>query len=220
MKKQWLSLGISLGLFMIPIPAVVAVQPVAISGSARVEWSKAVEDPFDGKIVYDKNFASDFEFVSSWSKNEIRATYIQFRSEFVGYRTIWRTHTYYDKRGKKRYEHYPDQEPIYRRYSVKQTPKAIKFAINGQIYTYEEGAVPPELAAALASAPPKNMVIRLIWGDGRIQDMEIGRGTVEAWRTIFSSITNSTSQDCRRDNRSQNVQSHQFPPDPLQTDGY
>ncbi len=187
MKKQWLSLGMSLGFFMSPISVVFAVQPAPISGNARVEWSKVINDPFDGKIVYDKNFTDDFEFVSSWSKSEIRATYTQFRSEFVGYRTIWRTRTYYDKHGKRRYDRYPDQEPIYRRYSIKSTPEAIKFAINGQIYTYKEGPVSPELAKALASAPLQNMVIRLIWSDGRIQDMEIGRGTVEAWRTIFRS---------------------------------
>ncbi|WP_421657043.1 hypothetical protein [Leptothermofonsia sp. ETS-13] len=187
MKNRWLSLGMSLGFFISSIPAAFAVQPAPISGSAKVSWSKVVEDPFDGKIVYDKNFTDDFEFVSSWSKSGIRATYIQFRSEFVGYRTTWRTRTYYDKHGRRRYDRYPDQEPIYRRYSIKHTPKAIKFAINGQIYTYEEGAVPLELAAALASAPPQNMVIRLIWDDGRIQDIEIGRGTVEAWKAIFRS---------------------------------
>jgi hypothetical protein len=31
------------------------------------------------------------------------------------------------------------------------------------------------------------MIIRLVWRDGSTKEMEIGKGTVESWKTIFSS---------------------------------
>lgn len=185
MKQKLLSLGISLGVFFSPIPAAFAVQPAPVGSNANVEWSRVVENPFDGKIVYDKHFTNDFAFVTSWSQSGIRATYTEYRSEFVGYRTIWRTSTYHDKRGRKRYSRYADQEPIYRRYSINSIPSSLQFAIAGQVFTYEGGAVSPDLAAALASAPVGNMPIRVVWSDGRTRDMEIGRGTVNAWKTIY-----------------------------------
>jgi len=181
-----LRVGLSTGLALSVAPASLAVAPVTISQNMKVEWSRVMDDPFDGKVVYDKNFdpGGTFEFISRWSPQGIQATYKEYFSEIVGYRTVWRSN--WVGTGKKRREvRYADQEPIYRRYSTNRTPKAIKFAINGQVLTYEQGAVSPELATALASAPPGNMTIRLMWEDGGSTDMAIGRGTVEAWKTIF-----------------------------------
>lgn len=186
--NRLLLVGFNIGLALSVTPASFAVAPVTISQSTRVEWSRVMDDPFDGKVVYDKNFDSGgtFEFISRWSPQGIQATYKEYFSEIAGYRTVWRSN--WVGTGKKRREiRYPDQEPIYRRYSTNRTPKAIKFAINGQVLTYEQGAVSPELATALASAPPGNMTIRLMWEDGGSTDMAIGRGTVEAWKTIFCS---------------------------------
>lgn len=194
-KKQLFGLGVGLGLFFSTIPAGFAVQPAPVGPNARIEWSRVVENPFDGKIVYDKHFTNDFAFVTSWSQSGIRATYTQYRSELVGYRTIWRTATYHDRYGRRCYRRYAEDEPIYRRYTIDSSPSALQLAINGQVFTYEGGAVSPELAAALASAPPTNMPIRIIWRDGRTQDMEIGRGTVNAWKIIYQDhMTGSSSR--------------------------
>ncbi|MDX2239353.1 MAG: hypothetical protein NW224_01605 [Leptolyngbyaceae cyanobacterium bins.302] len=180
-----LTAGVTLGIGA----AAHAVPPVVVSQS-RVEWSRVINDPFDGAVVYDKNFdpGGSFEFISRWSPQEIQATYRTFYSEWVGYRTVWRSRTV-KSYGKYRSFSYPDQEPVYRRFSQEKTPSAIKFAINGQVLTYEQGAVSPELAAALASAPDENMTIRLLWEDGGATDMVIGRGTVAAWKTIFRPST-------------------------------
>ncbi|MBF2029262.1 MAG: hypothetical protein IGS48_21295 [Oscillatoriales cyanobacterium C42_A2020_001] len=186
--NRFLSLGFTIGLALSVTPASFAVAPVTISQSTKVELSQVMDDPFDGKVVYDKNFdpGGTFEFISRWSPQGIQATYKEYFSEIAGYRTVWRSD--WVGTGKKRREiRYPDQEPIYRRYSTNRTPKAIKFAINGQVLTYEQGTVSPELATALASAPSGNMTIRLMWDDGGSTDMVIGRGTVAAWKTIFRS---------------------------------
>lgn len=192
--NRFLNLGLSIGLALSMTPASLAVAPVTISQSTKVEWSRVIDDPFDGKVVYDKNFdpGGTFEFISRWSSQGIQATYKEYFSEIAGYRTVWRN-DWVDTGKKRRQVRYADQEPIYRRYNTNRTPKAIKFAINGQVLTYEQGTVSPELAAALASAPPGNMTIRLMWDDGGSTDMAIGRGTVEAWKTVFRPTTSSTT---------------------------
>jgi len=192
--NRFLRLGFTIGLALSVTPASFAVAPVTISQNTKVEWSRVIDDPFDGKVVYDKNFdpGGTFEFISRWSPQGIQATYKEYFSEIAGYRTVWRND--WVGTGKKRRQvRYADQEPIYRRYNTNRTPKAIKFAINGQVLTYEQGTVSPELAAALASAPPGNMTIRLMWDDGGSTDMAIGRGTVEAWKTVFRPTTSSTT---------------------------
>jgi hypothetical protein len=191
MKKQLLALGISVGFVLSLGSFAGAVQPAPVEGNADVQWSKVISDPFDGTVVYDKNFnPSDhgYVFVTSWSKGGIRATYTWYESAIDGYRTIWRSR-WVHRKGKKVEEQYPEQEPIYRYTRFDNTPKAILFAINGQRYTYEEGAIAPDLATALVSAPPGNMRIRLVWENGKTKDIEIGKGTVEAWKTVFREKT-------------------------------
>lgn len=163
-----------------------AVAPV-VELTNDVEWSKVMIDPFDGAVVYDKNFdpGGRFEFISRWSPQSIQATYRNYFTKIVGYQSFWGAPLLRTRRGFYRTLAYPDHEPVYRRFSVEKTPVAIKFAINGQVYTYEKGTVSPDLAAALASAPDQNMTIRLMWEDGGATDVVIGRNTVAAWKTIF-----------------------------------
>ena len=191
MKKRLFGLGLSVGLALSLGSSAGAVQPAPIEGNADVQWSKVVSDPFDGTVVYDKNFnPSDhgYVFVTSWSKGGIRATYTWYESAIDGYRTVWRSR-WVHRKGKKVEEQYPEQEPIYRYTRFDDTPKAILVAVNSQVYTYEDGAVSSELAAALMSAPPGNMRIRLVWEKGKTKDIEIGKGTVEAWKTVFREKT-------------------------------
>lgn len=189
MKNQLLCLGLGAGLALSTASMSMAVAPAPITQNSKVAWSTVVSDRFDGKVVYDKNFdpGGKYTFVSSWSPQGIRATYTEFFSEVTGYRTVWRTK--WVKHGnKKREVQYPEQEPIYRHYSRDRSPSAIKFAFNNQIYTYDDGPVTPELATALVSAPTGNITIRLVWENGGSTDMEIGRGTVAAWKEIFAGV--------------------------------
>ncbi|MDX2096825.1 MAG: hypothetical protein SFW36_03545 [Leptolyngbyaceae cyanobacterium bins.59] len=185
MYKSLLRLGLGLTFTLLMVPKGFAVQPAPINQDASVSWSSVINDPFDGRVVYDKNFGDGFAFVSSWSMQGIRATYTTYWSTVVGYRTVWRTRTVSDGHNKRREVNYPVQEPIYESRSRKESPQAILFAISGQVYTYEGGSVTPELATALSNAPRGNMRIRLRWADGRTTDLEIGAGTVESWKSIF-----------------------------------
>lgn len=188
MKLQLLGLGLS---FVVSVASpALAVQPAPVGANDNVTWSKVMENPFDGKIVYDRNYNPDFVFVSSWSKNGIRATYTELKTVLVGY--DYDAYPRYSRRGLgfgryrwRDFDLFPQVAPIYRVYATESVPESIQLAINGTIYTYQSGAVSAELAAALANAPPQNMVIRLVWRDGTTKDMTIGKGTVEAWRSIF-----------------------------------
>lgn len=187
MKKLLYSFVLATGLTLGVATVAPAVSPVVTSHTMDVEWSKVMDDPFDGAVVFDKNFdpGGSFEFISRWSANGIQATYRRFNTELVGYQTFWRSHRFRYASGKYRTFSFPDREPVYRRFGVEKTPAAIKFALNGQVYTYEQGTVSPELATALANAPDQNMTIRLVWEDGGATDVAIGRGTVAAWKKIF-----------------------------------
>ncbi|PZO41087.1 MAG: hypothetical protein DCF19_10095 [Pseudanabaena frigida] len=188
MRQKYLGLGIGMGVLLaIMPPCAFAVSPASVNQDANVPWSSVIENPFDGKLVYDKHFTDDFAFVTSWSMQGIKATYTQYWSEVVGYRNIrktrrvWHNDRYIDER-------YFDREPIRERRSRSQSPKALLFAVNGEIYTYTNGEVEPELAAILANAPAGNMTIRAVWRDDSTTDLPIGAGTVEAWKTIFKAL--------------------------------
>lgn len=187
MRQQLITLGLCLGVVLGSVSRAAAVQPAPIDANSDVAWSRVTENPFDGKIVYDRNYKSDFVFVSSWSKGGIRATYSLLRAELIGYQTTWWNRPFYWGYGRynRVLEPFAYDEPVYRSYLIGGAPDVIKFALNGQIYTYENGPVSPELAMALAGAPAKNLTIRLEWNDGTTKDVEIGKGTVNAWKEIF-----------------------------------
>ncbi len=199
MRQHIWTIGLGLGLAISTAMDAIAVAPAPVSPNSKVAWSQVINDRFDGTLVYDKNFdgGGTFVFVSSWSPQGIRATFTEYRSEVVDYKTVWRS-KWVTENGKRREVKYRDREPIYRKYQTERSPQAIKFAINNQVYTYEQGAVSAELAAALANAPSENMTIRLVWADGATTDTEIGKGTVAAWKTVFKPSpqvgTNGTNQ--------------------------
>ncbi|MBW4538865.1 MAG: hypothetical protein KME43_06910 [Myxacorys chilensis ATA2-1-KO14] len=196
MTKLLLKFGIGLVLSLNVTPATLAaVQSAPVQEDSPVAWSQVINDPFDGSVVYDKHFTNRFAFISSWSKQGIRATYVKKDSILIGYETVWETRwvpdAYCDRRksnrckSRKRQESYPTQRAVYREVRTDLTPRRILLAVRGQVYTYESGSVSPDLAMALSNAPDENTRIRLEWENGGTSDIEIGKGTVKAWRTIF-----------------------------------
>jgi hypothetical protein len=191
MKKQVLinlgcSLGFVFGLALTSIPQAWAVQPASIDQHADVPWSKLIDNPFDGKLVHDKNYTDDFALVTTWTRQGIRATYTRYWKELEGYRSVWKTRKVYSETAKKYIDReYREQEPVYRQLSEDLAPRELMFAIGGQVYRYEDGPVPPELAKALATAPSGNMTIRVVFSNGRTMETEIGGDTVESWKTLF-----------------------------------
>jgi hypothetical protein len=174
-------------------PAAIAVQPPTVRQHDDVSWSRPNNNSFDGAIVYDKNYTpgSENAFVSSWSRQMIRARYELYEVEVLGYQTVMQPQptTIHNSDGRTLtvQTSCPVQQPITRLRDVSKVPASIQFSIGGQLYTYVDGAVSDELAAALANAPSEtNLTIRLVWQDGSTTDMTIGKRTIAAWKTIFS----------------------------------
>ena len=194
MKLPLLLLGFSC--LISSISPAFAVAPAPVSANDNVTWSKVVENPFDGKVIYDRNYKADFILVTSWSRNGIGVTYTQVRTAVIdydyGHRRGFRLGGFGGFGGFGRsgrfggFGEFSNDEPVYQRFATENVPDSINLAISGKVYTYQNGPVSLELAAVLASAPPENVKIRLIWQDGRTKDTEIGKDTVRAWRTVFS----------------------------------
>lgn len=186
---KWQLLGLGLSFTVSTAYPALAVAPAAVEANDNVAWSKVVENPFDGRIVYDRNYHSGFVFVSSWSRSGIGVTYNRIGSRLIGYDAGFG----YSGFGFGRHRRglgfgfglFSDADPVYRYYLTESVPDSISLAIAGKVYTYTSGPVSPELANALASAPPGNIAIRLVWDDGKTKDTEIGKDTVKAWRTVF-----------------------------------
>ena len=189
---KWQLWGLGLGFTISMTAPALAVAPASVDANDHVEWSKVVENPFDGKIVYDRNYSSGFVFVSSWAKSGIGMTYNRIGAKLIGYDAGF-GHGGFGSFG---FGHYRrgfgvglglgyDADPVYRYYITESVPDSISLAIAGKVYTYSSGPVSPDLAAALASAPPEKIKIRLVWKDGNTKDTEIGKDTVKAWKTIF-----------------------------------
>jgi hypothetical protein len=187
MNRFLLSLGLTLGLSIVGIGDAIALQPAPVRGNSKVQWSKVVETPFDGRIIYDKDFEpGKHELVTSWSASEIRATFTRYWQEIVGYRTEWKTRTYYDRRGRKRHEEYPDRVPIYESRSQDYEVISLLIALDGKVHEYTGGEISTELAEILSKAPrDKNVPVRAVLSDGNTVDMEIGTGTTAAWRSLY-----------------------------------
>ncbi|MBW4470355.1 MAG: hypothetical protein KME45_08100 [Stenomitos rutilans HA7619-LM2] len=187
MKWQLIGLGLSFTICT-AMPAL-AVQPATVDASDNVAWSKVVENPFDGKIVYDRNYNRGFVFVSSWSKNGIGVTYNRVGSRLIGYDAGFGYSGFGFGHRSRGFGLglglFSSGDPVYRYYLTESVPDSISLAIGGKVYTYTSGPVLPELATALATAPSGNIAIRLIWNDGKTKDTEIGKDTVKAWKTIF-----------------------------------
>ncbi len=175
------------GLFLLATtsPANATIPPSPVHQDSPVPWSKVVEDPFDGKIVYDKDFGEGYAIVSSWSKQGVRLSYFWTERQLDYYRRVQRTRKV--KRDNQWQEEvYWDQEPVYKYIRKRKSPEKILFAIGGKIYEYEGGVVSDELARALISLPDQKLLVRLVWADGSTTDFYIGSATVRAWKSIYS----------------------------------
>jgi hypothetical protein len=174
-----------------------AVLPSGVQEGDRVPWSQVVADPFDGKIVYDKDFHHSFAIVSTWSAQEIRATLVERNAIVVGTRQVQRQRNVcvYDAYHRSRNRHGKNEECVWRTEYYYETepitqdrltsPTQLMFSIYGQVYTYSQGPVPDNLAQALAYAPTGDMYIRAVFENGTYRTMRIGPNTVAAWREVF-----------------------------------
>lgn len=160
------------------------VKSAALGTDMDVPWSKPVriEDPFEGNYVgiFDRNyFWRDFlntnariEVISLWRPSSIRVLM-----------------AYKDRNCSYGLHHYsvPSPDCLVSNSTLKITNLYIKlgelvFNLEGSNGTFK---VSSELAAALKNSPAKNVSIRLVSESGETVDSQIGKGTVEGWKTVY-----------------------------------
>ncbi len=170
-----------------------AMEGALIRYNSGGPWSSVEYSEFDGLYVNDRHDGIGGQrdyIVTQWSRAGIRATVRDYR--VVGHTVVPRV-----RYVRRRYYNHHAKRWIYRRVPevihervpewayTDRIPTEIQFAIDGEQYAYTEGPVAPELAAALANAPRGNMRIRVKFEDGSAQQVDIGSGTVRAWRRVF-----------------------------------
>lgn len=159
-----------------------ALQTTLLGRFDNAIWSKVINDPFDGSIVYDLDYDISrpstlgiTDVVSSWSKRDIRVSC----ANGVGFITTERVLKSILINGQQQ-SYYVDEKV--RKSAI--APISLKFLIGGKIYIYSDGEVSKELSQALANAPPGDMFVRAVWSN-TYATLRIGSQTVAAWKEIF-----------------------------------
>jgi len=162
------------------------VDSAALGTRPRPPWSEPVEinDPFEGNFigVFDRNFffgrifdtTVRIEVQSLWSLEEIRFLLTTRDRDCLGgsfRRGISLS------RDCSEFNNARNLTTLFIRINDD------VFRVEGQNSTFP---VSLELAQALQNAPESNVSIRLVAESGETIDSEIGEGTVEAWKTVYS----------------------------------
>jgi hypothetical protein len=163
-----------------------SVDSAALGTTRNVPWSEPVQvnDPFEGNFigVFDRNYFFDrvlntsarIEVQSLWNPQSVRFLLVTRDRDCVSQPlhygfpqgqscTTWNN------------AHNVTQLFIRINEQV--------FQVTGQNNRFE---VSHELAQALQTAPEGNVSIRLVTDSGETINSEIGQGTVEAWRTVYT----------------------------------
>ena len=160
------------------------VDSAALGTNRNLPWSEPVqiEDPFEGNFVgvFDRHSFSN-QFLNTNARIEVQSLWSQ---EFIRVLSVVR-----------------DRDCLSQSVGVVPDPSCTEFnnsrniielfikiddevfQIAGQSSTF---SVNDELAEALQNAPDTNIDIRLVTESGETIDSEIGKGTVEAWKTVYA----------------------------------
>lgn len=161
------------------------VRSAALGTNIDVPWSKPVRivDPFEGEDVgiFDKNYFYErllntntrVQVISLWQPDSIRLL-LAYRD-----RDCLSGHSFYP--------FLSGRNCLASNAALNVTNLSIKigdrvFRLSGQNGRFQ---VSNELAAALKNSPSQNVSIRLVTESGETVDSEIGKGTVQAWKTIY-----------------------------------
>lgn len=161
------------------------VRSTALDHSINVPWSRPVQiiDPFEGNYVgiFDKHYFykrllnadMTVQVVSLWQRDSVRF--------LLGYsdRNCSLGHDFF--------RHHISRECLNTNTAVGLTQLWLKigtrvFRLEGQNSQF---SVNSELAVALKNAPTENISIRLLTENGETVDSQIGKSTVQAWKSIY-----------------------------------
>ncbi|ASC72653.1 hypothetical protein XM38_036110 [Halomicronema hongdechloris C2206] len=162
------------------------VDSAALGIRRDLPWSEPVQidDPFEGQFigVFDRNYFFDqflnararIEIQSLWSPESVRVLLMTRDRDCSGHSIHHGTLL--------------DLGCLELTTSRKVTELFVRvdeqvFQVSGENNLFQ---VSDEFAQALQTAPHENVSIRLVTETGEVVDSEIGQGTVEAWKTVYT----------------------------------
>jgi hypothetical protein len=158
------------------------VKSAGLNPYVSVPWSKPVqvEDPFEGSFVavFDRNDLQNYPYrsrkvISLWSRDSVR---VLLAGDLQRCGVVHSASLRYLE---------PDCVKVNTASPVRQL--LIKVGDRVLELSGENGrfTVGNEVATALRNAPVQNIPVRLVLEGGESVDSEIGKGTVEVWRSIY-----------------------------------
>jgi hypothetical protein len=192
MVRQWI---VSLGMLSILAASAISakaatelrsVDSAALATGRSVPWSEPVQinDPFEGSFigVFDRNYFYD-RFLNTSARIEVQSLW---SPESVRFLLVTR-----DRDCLSQPLHYGFSADLgCSEFNNTRNIVELFLRINDQVFEVagQNSTFPinDELAQALRTAPDGNVSIRLVTENGEAIDSEIGRETVEAWRTVYT----------------------------------
>jgi hypothetical protein len=161
------------------------VDSAALGTGRNIPWSEPVriDDPFEGSFigVFDRNYFFD-RILNESTQVEVQSLWSR---EAVRFLLVTRDRDCSDGEFPFGFSvHYCSDSSASRAVTelfVKINDEV--FQVSGENSTF---SISSELAQALQNAPEDNVSIRLVTENGETVDSEIGKGTVVAWKSIYT----------------------------------
>lgn len=172
-----------------------SVDSAALGSSRSLPWSEPVQinDPFEGSFigVFDRNYFYD-RFLNTTARIEVQSLW---SPQSVRFLLVTR-----DRDCLSQSFHYGLSSDLgCSEFNNARNISELLIRINDQVFQIagQNSTFPisDELAQALRTAPEGNVSIRLITESGETIDSEIGQGTVEAWKTVYTPQINDLSDN-------------------------
>lgn len=163
-----------------------SVGSAALGTSRNVPWSEPVQinDPFEGEFigVFDRNYFYDrlfnttarIEVQSLWSPQSVRFLLVTRDRDCLSHPS------HYGISSDLGCSEFNNARNIIELF-IKINDEVFQVSGQNSVFPVSEG-----LAQALQTAPEGNVSIRLVTESGETVDSEIGQGTVEAWKAIYT----------------------------------
>lgn len=172
-----------------------SVDSAALGTGRSVPWSEPVQinDPFEGNFVgvFDRNYFYD-RFLNTSARIEVQSLW---SPESVRFLLVTR-----DRDCLSQPLHYGLSADLgCSEFNNARNIVELFLRINDQVFQVagqnSTFLIDDELAQTLRTAPDGNVSIRLVTESGEAIDSEIGQGTVEAWRTVYTPQTADVSSN-------------------------
>jgi|GEM_PF-1936315 len=171
------------------------VDSAALGNRRNLPWSELVQinDPFEGNFigVFDRHYFNE-RFLNTRTRIEVQSLWSR---EFVRFLLMISDRDCLSRSFSNNYSSGTNCSALSNTKNIIELFIKINdevLQVTGQNSTF---VISDELAQALQNAPKTTISIRLVTQSGETIDSEIGEGTVEVWKTLYTSEINAAQQE-------------------------